>query len=99
MEDNYTSVSTKGKAVVDYTLVPHDCLTQLVDNADCVELIGEGSRLPDHSMLYLEFQTGQVTNQSEAAPQMVLPYSRGKVCRKLQNPKLNQSLVNQSYCF
>lgn len=62
LKDNYTSVSTKGNAVVDYILVPHDRLqsciffevitpTQLVDNADCVEFIGEGSRLPAHSVI------------------------------------------------
>lgn len=30
LKDNYTSVSTKGKAVVDYILVPHDCLQSCI---------------------------------------------------------------------
>lgn len=59
LNDNFTSVSIKGRAVVDYILVPYDCLQfcisfevitpgQLVETANCAELIGERCRLPDH---------------------------------------------------
>ena len=66
--DNYTSISVKGKAVVDYIITPHECLpscinfkvitpSELLDNnPHCTCLIGERCRLPDHSLLLLEFQ-------------------------------------------
>ena len=106
LQDNYTSVSTRGKAVVDYILVPHDCLqscisfevitpTQLVNKVGCVELIGERSRLPDHSMLYLELQTGQVNNQYDVASMAPL-HSRGRMCRRTLPQNFLNSVRSQS---
>jgi len=67
--DNFTSISGKGKAVVDYICVPHDiydsCKTfkvltmqSVVDLFQLHGLIGDGSRLPDHSVLITEYATG-----------------------------------------
>ena len=66
LSDDYTSVSIKGKALVYYILVPYDCLqicnsfevlvsNQLIKMANCMDLIGERSRVPDHSLLWLHF--------------------------------------------
>lgn len=70
--DNFTSVSVRGKAVVDYIVTPHSdiksCLdmnvstsSELVDKigSEALNLIGPQSRLPDHSVLCLTFQIGE----------------------------------------
>ena len=67
--DNFTSVSVKGKAVVDYIIVPHeglkDCVTfhvftpnELIERVgnDGFSLLGDKCKLPDHSLLRLKFQ-------------------------------------------
>ncbi len=67
--DNFTSISRKGKAVVDYLCVPHDTFTsckdfkvvrvqEIVDQHGLHGLLGERSRLPDHSVLLSEFDFG-----------------------------------------
>ncbi len=63
---DYTSISVKGLAVVDYCLVPHVALPyfsnfkvhrsrQLFNEAGCVAFIDPSHSLPDHSMLTLNF--------------------------------------------
>lgn len=63
--DNFTSISGKGNAVVDYRVTLHDgletCLefkvlssTQMFEKYGCFDLIG----LPDHSLLILIFSVG-----------------------------------------
>ena len=58
---NFTNVK-RGRSVVDYMLVPHDCLTNvtdfkvdlanvLVDDCNVYDLVGDRSKIPDHSML------------------------------------------------
>ena len=66
--DNFTSISSRGRAVVDYIITPHDCLETCIDlkvitpseilsnNPICIDLIGEKSRLPDHSLLMFKFK-------------------------------------------
>lgn len=65
-DDNYTSISTRGKAVVDYICVPHDVLqtvtsfkvltiNSIVNSGQLHGLIGQRTRLPDHSVLVTEF--------------------------------------------
>lgn len=62
--DNYTSISRRGKAVVDYQCVPldmfssiqsYDVITmqELTDKHVLHGLLGERSRLPDHSLYFL----------------------------------------------
>ena len=64
--DNYTSLSTRGKSVVDYIITPYDCFTcckslkvdllnDIIDSYKLTELIGERCRPPDHSVLTLTF--------------------------------------------
>ena len=64
--DNYTSLSTRGKSVVDYIITPQDCFTcceglkadlvnDIIDIYKLTELIGERCRPPDHSVLTLKF--------------------------------------------
>ena len=60
--NNFTSISTKGKAVVDYMLTFHDCLNKcklfkvntmsnIIDNFNLYRLISEQCKPPDHSIL------------------------------------------------
>ena len=64
--DNYTSLLTRDKSVVDYIITPHDCFTfcksvkvdlvnDIIDSYKLTELIGERCRPPDHSVLTLTF--------------------------------------------
>ncbi|CAG2210017.1 unnamed protein product [Mytilus edulis] len=64
--DNFTSISTRGKSVVDYICVPHDVFDKckkfevltaesIVNNNSLFGLLGGKSRLPDHSVLITEF--------------------------------------------
>ena len=68
--DNFTSVSTRGRAVVDYIIVPHEglnnCNTFMVRTPnelleslgpEGISLLGDNCKVPDHSILMLSFQT------------------------------------------
>ena len=61
-QDNFTSISQKGRATVDYICVPHDVfqlckyfkvltVQSIVDDFKLHQLIGTRSKLPDHSFL------------------------------------------------
>lgn len=78
--DNYTSISAREKAIVDYICVPQDVLNScknfkvitaqsLIDSHGLHYLIGGRSRVPDHSVLVFELETGDncshTTNISE----------------------------------
>ncbi|CAC5381141.1 unnamed protein product [Mytilus coruscus] len=65
--DNFTSISKKGKAVVDYICVPQDIyeylnyfkvltIHSIVNDNRLLELIGDKSKLPDHSVIMCEFK-------------------------------------------
>ena len=65
--DNYTSISRKGKAVVDYMCTPQDSLNDIinfkvlpiqciVDKNKLHSMIGERSKVPDHSVITCEFK-------------------------------------------
>ena len=60
--NNYTSISTKGKAVVDYMLTFHDCLdkcklfnvitmSDIIEELNIQSIISERCKPPDHSIL------------------------------------------------
>jgi exonuclease III len=64
--DNFTCLSTKGKSVVDYIVVPHDVFNlchdfdvqsceSIVQNLGIQDLIAERSRCPDHALLSVTF--------------------------------------------
>ena len=66
-QDNYTSISGKGKAVVEYICVPHDIFSrckysnvvtvqEITDQFALHGLLGERSCLPAHSVLLAEFE-------------------------------------------
>ena len=65
--DNFTSVSSRGRAVVDYILVPHDCFnscenfevispTSIINQHNLQYLLGERSKIPDHNFLRFDFK-------------------------------------------
>ncbi len=67
--DNFTSISPKGKAVVDYIMVYQDCLDLCTEFRDitpndllesnepaCFKLLGDRCKVPDHSLLLLKFK-------------------------------------------
>ena len=67
--DNFTSVSSKGQAVVDYFVVPHDVLQnclyykvhtmrQCIDDMDLSDIIIDPKHIPDHSLLTLKCLIG-----------------------------------------
>ena len=69
MDDNYTSVSIKGKALVYYVMAAQNCLencisfkvltpNKLVEATGCMALIEEHSKSPDHSLLNVTFHVG-----------------------------------------
>lgn len=80
-DDHFTSVSVRGKAVVDYVVTPHTCLEFCVDvkvitatdllnkNAvACLPLIGDRCRLPDHSLIHSIFKVDtQLTNENNSS--------------------------------
>ena len=69
--DNYTSISVRGKAVVDYFVTRHDCFnmfnkvqvetsTDLVDRLDLLELISNDCKPPDHSLVSVSLNVASV---------------------------------------
>ena len=92
-KDNFTSISSKGKAVVDYIITAHDCIStcnefevitalQLCDNigAECIDLIGDRCRLPDHSLLSLKFSVEPLLYFDECASRPLI--NQSKILRK-----------------
>ena len=70
-KNNYTSISVKGSAVVDYLITPHHCLSTCIDlnihspseliergGTRCFNLLGDRCRAPDHALLALTFHAG-----------------------------------------
>ena len=72
--DNFTSVSTRGRSIVDYSTVPHDCFnscenfevispTSIINEHKLQPLLGDRSRIPDHN--FLRFTYKYTTSFSE----------------------------------
>ena len=64
-KDNYTSVSGRGKAVVDYMLLPHDCfsfckdfrvdlMSELLLKFKLYPMLSDVCKVPDHSLLSMK---------------------------------------------
>jgi hypothetical protein len=75
-KDNFTSVWSKGKSVVDYICVPHDCLKacenfevisveSIIDRFKLQSLIGSRSKLPDHYMLRFTYNYKTVSIEDD----------------------------------
>ncbi len=81
--DNFTSISIRGETLVDYIVTPHvdlkTCLefniytlSVLIERGgyEGIKLIDDCSRLPDHSVLCLRFQAGELfSNHYRGDPQ------------------------------
>ena len=70
--DGFTSVSTKGKSVVDYLCFPHDVFRQckdfrviqiqtIIDNYNLHGLLGKRSRIPDHVVIMAQLCTNNLS--------------------------------------
>uniref|UniRef100_A0A3B3H959 ribonuclease H n=1 Tax=Oryzias latipes TaxID=8090 RepID=A0A3B3H959_ORYLA len=105
--DCFTSVSFKGKAVVDYIVTPHTGLNECVEfkvltpleliksnKSDLMNLIDDRSKLPDHSVLYLRFKTIE-TNFSN---NMQAGLQNKKPIRKLPVHFLESEVCCESLC-
>ena len=66
--DDFTSISTKGRAVVDYFFVPHedlvnvttcyvDTCSHIVTDLGIENLVSDVSKVPDHSLMTIEVKT------------------------------------------
>ena len=66
--DNFTNVK-RGRSVVDYMFVPHDCFSRvvkcrvelansLVEECGASDLVGERCKIPDHSMISIQVDWG-----------------------------------------
>ena len=76
-DSEYTSISRKGRAVVDYICVPHEdfkkcksfnviTVQSLVDKYDLHGLLGERSKLPDHSALTTDITVTNYIYESDS---------------------------------
>jgi hypothetical protein len=92
--DNYTSISSKGRAVVDYWFVPQDILTkctnfrvttmqEICDQNLLYRLHGERSRLPDHSAIFMEFDCHGYVHSSLSDPLSTNAHERRFKLRKI----------------
>ncbi|CAG2190911.1 HMGCR [Mytilus edulis] len=89
-KDNFTYISGRGKSVVDYICVPHDVLEQLVsfevittcsivEQSNLFSLLGERSKVPDHSVLTTEFKTNCTYSTKSQVPQECVENKRYKL--------------------
>ena len=74
-DDNYTCISEKGKSVVDYIVTPYEnvincdtcCVeltSDLIERYDCVPLLSENCKAPDHSLVSVYFRLLKDEKQS-----------------------------------
>ncbi len=91
--DNFTCISHKGKSVVDYVAVPYDCLEkcskfQVITPIDAVDdsnsrfLIGEKSKMSDHSILICEFNATFSTVNPSVNKSSEYPGRKRRYCFK-----------------
>lgn len=74
--DNFTSVSTRGRSVVDFVCVPHDCFNScenfdvispasIIGDHNLQSLLGERSRIPDHNFVRFTYTYTIVATENE----------------------------------
>ena len=74
--DNFTFVSSRGRSVVDYMVVPHECLqfceffkvdlmSDLMEKFSLSTLLSDKCKVSDHSMLTLKFHHSYIERQTE----------------------------------
>ena len=104
-KDNFTSVSPKGKSVVDYICIPHDNFSEfqsfqvispssLVAKYNLHDCIGERSRLPDHYILKCEFRYREVINDDTSSKQKTLPNRTLFNCRKFKLKQIPEAFFS-----
>ena len=75
--DNFTCISPKGISVVDYIIVPHDVfhkcktfnvytMTDIADMCNLAPLIGNRCKLPDHSLLHVNFSLEELSSSDNS---------------------------------
>ena len=95
--NDFTNVSKKGKSLVDYIVVPHENLSSCVhfsvtscndilSDFNLVHLIGNNSKVPDHSLLSLTVETSMViTNDKRIAMDHVRPQNINTIRYSFKN--------------
>lgn len=106
LNDNYTYVSVKGKAVVDYILAPYECLQtcnflevltpiQPITAANCIDLIENGKkcRIPDYFFIVIKV-SDKDWGSFLCIPRVsnTITCTKKKVCRTLPDNFLSSGL-------
>ncbi len=74
--NNFTCISPKDLSIVDYIIVPHDVfhkyntlnvytMTEAADTCNLAPLIGNRCKLPDHSLLHVNFTLDQLSSNHD----------------------------------
>ena len=109
--DDFTSVSTRGKAVVDYICVPHECYKNcsnfrvispesLVHRHNLQHLLGPRSKLPDHYFLTFDFSYSYYSIPSDNNTCKEMPENTQKpfIDRKYKLNRLPSNFMNSNIC-
>ena len=109
--DDFTSVSTRGKAVVDYICVPHECYKNfsnfrvispesLVHRHNLQHLLGPRSKLPDHYFLTFDFSYSYYSIPSDNNTCKEMPENTQKpfIERKYKLNRLPSNFMNSNIC-
>ena len=97
--DQYTSISPKGKSVVDYLCVPHDIfdkctfnvltMQSIIDEHNLHELLGQRSSPPDHSVLVTSLSLNPDTNLNREQNDTTYAHHTPRVKYKLNKIPVN----------
>ncbi len=74
--NNFSCISPKGLSIVDYIIVSHDVfhkcntlnvytMTEAADMCNLAPLIGNWCKLPDHSLLHVNFTLDQLSSNHD----------------------------------
>ena len=107
--DNFTSTA-KGTAVVDYILIPHDCLmyckcsvtliSDIIDKYNLASLLSSSSKQPDHSVVSLEYQYAKCYLENDISQIMYVNSVNGYGNGLSDNPLINdQPVSKRKYIF
>ncbi len=105
--DNFTCISHKGTSVVDYIAVPYDCIDKCkdftvitpldaVDDSNSRHLIGERSKISDHSLLICNFE---VSNANQITSGVDIADKNSDNENHMHNGTREYPGRNRRYCF
>ena len=91
--NDYTSVSGRGMAVVDYIAMCHDVfnscstfeifpITQFIETNDMTTLVSENCKIPDHSPLSLKFRTNVLCDTEHDTNQSMIEDANVDQCKR-----------------